>query len=112
MVDLPRAQRVKAADPNVLYRVEVLERDNERVKVHWIGYSDDKDEWIPANSLTTLDSSQECKSGGVLHLEHYFPSISMAYRIKASLTAGTRDDVDVKIELVFDPRYILEGRNN
>ena len=82
----------KAADPNVLYRVEVLERDNERVKVHWIGYSDDKDEWIPANSLTTLDSSQECKSGGVLHLEHYFPSISMAYRIKASLTAGTRED--------------------
>lgn len=105
-VDLPPAQRVKAADPNVLYRVEVLERDNERVKVHWIGYSDDKDEWIPANSLTTLDSSQECKSGGVLHLEHYFPSISMA------LTAGTRDDVDVKIELLFDPRYILEGRNN
>ena len=112
-VDLPRAQRVKAADPNVLYRVEVLERDNERVKVHWIGYSDDKDEWIPANSLTTLDSSQECKSGGVLHLEHSdFPSISMAYRIKASLTAGTRDDVDVKIELLFDPRYILEGCNN
>ena len=68
---------MKAADPNVLYRVEVLERYNEWVKVHWIGDSDDKDEWIPANSLTTLDSNQECKSGGVLHLEHYFSSISM-----------------------------------
>ena len=37
-MDLPRAQRVKAADPTaLLYRVEVLERENERVKVHWVG---------------------------------------------------------------------------
>ena len=34
---------------------------------------DDKDERIPADSLTTLDSSQKCKSGGALHLEHYSP---------------------------------------
>ena len=38
-VALPRAQRTKAADPDALYRVEVLERDDERVKVHWIGYT-------------------------------------------------------------------------
>ena len=31
-VDLPWAQRVKAADPTALYQVEVLERENERVK--------------------------------------------------------------------------------
>ena len=45
-VDLPRAQRVKAADPTALYKVEVLERENEQVKVHWVGYSHKKDEWI------------------------------------------------------------------
>ena len=57
MVALPRAQRTKTADPNTLYRVEVLERDDERVKVHWIGYSNDKDEWIPADKLTIWDKS-------------------------------------------------------
>ena len=45
-MDLPRAQRVKAADPTALYKVEVLERENEQVKVHWVGYSHKKDEWI------------------------------------------------------------------
>ena len=44
-VDLPRAQRVKAADPTV-YQVEVLEKENKRVKVHWASYSHMKDEWI------------------------------------------------------------------
>ena len=45
MVALPQAQRTKAAaDPDALYRVEVLERDDECVKVHWIGYSNEKDE--------------------------------------------------------------------
>ena len=33
-VALLRAQRTKAADPVALYRVEILERDNKRVKVH------------------------------------------------------------------------------
>ena len=33
-VDLPRVQRVKAADPTALYQVEVLQRENKRVKVH------------------------------------------------------------------------------
>ena len=44
-VDLPWAQRVKAADRTALYQVKVLERENEQVKVHWDGYSH-KDEWI------------------------------------------------------------------
>ena len=35
-VDLPQAQRVKAADATALYQVEVLERENEWVKVHWV----------------------------------------------------------------------------
>ena len=60
--DLPRAQSEGS------YRVEVLERDDERVKVHWVGYSDDKDEWIPADSLTTLDSSHD-----IYGIERYSP---------------------------------------
>ena len=52
-------------------------------------------------------ASQECESGGVgtlLSLQE-----ELAYRIKASLTAGTRDDVDVKIELPFDPLIYFGG---
>ena len=92
--------------------MHVLERDNERVKVHWIGYSNDKDEWIPADRLTALDkSSQECGSDGALHLEQNFPfnfHEELASWIKASLTAGTRD-VDVKIKLPFDPLIYFGG---
>ena len=55
-------ETVKGADSNVLYSVEVLERNNDWVMVHCVGYSDDKDEWILANSLITLDSSQELAS--------------------------------------------------
>ena len=48
---------------------------------------------------------------GALHLEQNFPfnfHEELASRIKASLTAGTRD-VDVKIELPFDPLIYFGG---
>ena len=68
--------------------------------------------WCPS-WWTTLDKScQDCGSDGAVHLEHYSPFSfheELAYRIKASLTAGTKEDVDVKIELPFDP---LEGCND
>ena len=62
---------MKAADPNALYRVEVLERRDDQVKVHWIGYTHKKDEWIAADSLTTLDEGAE--DTDVPQLERYSP---------------------------------------
>ena len=48
----------------------------------------------------------------MFHLEQYSPfnfHEELAYPIKASLTAGTREDVDVKIELPFDPLIYFGG---
>ena len=109
-VSLTQAQRVKAADPNALYRIKVLERRDDHVKVHWIGYTHKNDEWIAADSLTTLDEGAE--GTDVLQLERYSPfniHEELAYRIKAALTSGTKDSVEVKIELPFDPIIYTGG---
>ena len=109
-VSLTQAQRVKAADPNALYRIKVLERRDDHVKVHWIGYTHKNDEWIAADSLTTLDEGAE--GTDVLQLERYSPfniHEELAYRIKAALTSGTKDSVEVKIELPFDQSFTLVG---
>ena len=50
-IRLPRATRVRAVryDQNKLYPVEILERDGERVKLHYVGYSHQYDEWRDAS---------------------------------------------------------------
>lgn len=40
-----------------LYPIEVEEREGERVKIHYIGYGDDEDEWREASELVQLSKS-------------------------------------------------------
>ena len=80
------------------------------MEVHWIGSTHKKDEWIAADSLTTLDEGAE--DTDVPQLECYSPfniHEELAYRIKAALTSGTKDSVEVKIELPFDPIIYTGG---
>ena len=44
-VRLPRATRTTRATKDELYPVEVVARDGDKVKVHYIGYGDEDDEW-------------------------------------------------------------------
>lgn len=106
-VHLPRAQRVKTPDPNALYPVEVLETEDGRAKVHWVGYSSERDEWIPTDSLTTLPP--KLPEDAVEQYSPFDPHKELAFRIKSSLTSASRNDVDVKIELPFDPVVFRGG---
>ena len=102
---LPRAARVV----DRLYSVEVLERRDGRVKIHYIGYDSKYDEWrkedeivCPSNEMSrNLDSS----GASALQLESYIPfdhHRELAYSIKTALNSSQKNDPMVLIELPFD----------
>ena len=66
---MPRAERVEH-DPDKLYAVEVLEKDENRVKIHYVGYSTVHDEWRDVEDI--VPPSDEPVQGG-LQMELYRP---------------------------------------
>ena len=100
-VKLPR-ERPKRVD-ETLYPVEIVERNEERVKVHYIGYDSSYDEWKEAGELEVYD--------GGFQLESYVPFslyTELRYQIKRALNSGSRKDPAVRIELAFD-RVLFDG---
>ena len=97
-IRLPRPERLQAT--NKLYPVKVLERDNRRVKIHYVGYSDVHDECRDEEEITPF------RVQGALQMESYQPYChygELAYAIKAALrSALPRRDPDVQIEIPFD----------
>ena len=80
-----------------LYSVEVLERRDGRVKIHYIGYDTKYDEWhkedetvCPSNEMSrSLDSS----GASALQLESYIPfnhHRELAYSIKTALNSSQK----------------------
>ncbi len=65
-VELPRPERVgkSNAKRNELYKVEVLERHGDRVRVHYTGYSSSHDEWRHEDDLETLEADLATEHGG------------------------------------------------
>ena len=54
---IPRATRQKKADcSQALYPIEVRERQENSVKIHYIGYSDEHDEWRDPSELVNIGS--------------------------------------------------------
>ena len=66
---LPRAEWVRY-DRDKLYDVEIVERDGERVKIHFIGYSSKHDQWTDAVNVV---NRCPVPSYGVLQMESYRP---------------------------------------
>ena len=102
---IPRATRQKKADcSQALYPIEVRERQENSVKIHYIGYSDEHDEWRDPSELVNIGSDGH-------HLETYHPynpHQEIAYQIKLALHSGNRKDPEVRIELPFD-RLLFDG---
>lgn len=68
-IQLPRSIRARNPEPeDKLYPVEVVERDamNRRVKVHYLGYGTEYDEWKEDSEIETLSPPIE----GRLYLEY------------------------------------------
>lgn len=83
------------------YPIEVVEREGEHVKIHYIGYGDDEDEWREASELVQLSKKPQPYIPFELHRE-------LAYQIQAALDSRYRKDPDVRIEVPFD-KLLFDG---
>ena len=98
-VKLPRASKRKRNADDELYRIEVLEEKEERVKVHYIGWSEEYDEWRDRADIVLPPAPYV----------PYDPNRELAYRIKQALNSSTRQEPQTRIELPFDKLIFVGG---
>jgi len=90
---------------DTLYPVSVIssEQDSQgRVKVHYIGYGTEFDEWRNPTGLLSLESPCDSSEKYDLHQD-------LALRIKAALSSSRKSNPVVKIAMAFDKETFLEG---
>ena len=83
---ISRATRQKKADSTQLYPIEISERQEDSVKIHYIGYSDRHDEWRDPSELVSIGSDGQ----QLEDYQPYNPHEELAYQIKLSLNSGNR----------------------
>jgi len=71
----------------VWYEVKVLQFDAQRVKVHYVGFSDDEDEWLPLTHFRLQDLSRSATnaelSSEVIVLRKQVESMSERFQLSA-----------------------------
>lgn len=90
---------------DTLYPVSVCENEQDeqgRVKIHYIGYGSEHDEWKEPAGLVHLDSPCVVSERYDLHQE-------LAIRIKSALIASRKSNPSVKIIMPFDQCVFSEG---
>lgn len=101
-VKLPRATRTtQATKVDELYPVEVIARDGDKVKIHYIGYGDEDDEWRDTAEIVETQPDVEPYVPFDVHRE-------LAYQIALALNSKHRSEPEVRIELPFD-KLLFEG---
>lgn len=97
-VKLPRAEAVKTK----LYPVTVTERDSgsSRVKIHFVGYSEDYDEWREEEDLESLEDDQ-CLEPATPY-QPFSVYGNLRVKIKQALVSGRKSSPIVKINIGFD----------
>ena len=114
---LPRAKRVRKKKPNdicdELFPIEVLQRENQRVQVHYIGYDAKYDEWKDEDEIERLSENEAEAEDMPDNLEIESESVGTCYkplslydilrlRIKRAMTCSRKDSPSVKITMPFD----------
>ena len=95
---LPRAESIKPK----LYPVSVTERDSDRVKIHYVGYSEDHDEWRNEEELESLGEGQNEKTTAGSPYQPFSIHSILRVKIKQALTCGRKSSPIVKISMAFD----------
>ena len=98
-VILPRAVREKQTDSK-LYSVDVVERNplTHKVKIHYIGYDSDQDEWRDEADLVDMSGSQP----SYLLSPNFSLYQELALLIKSSLQSSRKGNPEVKLTMNFD----------
>ncbi|SMN01620.1 hypothetical protein SPONL_2199 [uncultured Candidatus Thioglobus sp.] len=95
---LPRASSSLVKDK--LYPVTVLEQDSDRVKVHYVGYSSEHDEWKYGGELEDLEPEEGPATCSVY--QPYSLYSNLRIKVKQALTCGRKSSPLVKIVMAFD----------
>lgn len=104
---LPRAKKTRASKEK-LFAVEVLQVENDRVKVHYVGYGEEYDEWKDQSEIETiLGEDDDCGSdmveaNTVVGYQPFSLYKELRIRIKRSLTCSRTASPLVKINIPFD----------
>lgn len=107
---IPRNGRVRSRAGDGLYPIEILDDEQGscdragKVKVHYIGYSEDYDEWKDAEDIEDIEDVTDDESPDQLASSVYAPYSlykDLGLRIKRSLTCARASPV-TKIVLPFD----------
>ena len=103
---LPRAKRVRKQKPNdscdELFSIEILQREDQRVQIHYIGYDEKYDEWKDETEIECLSKNEaEAESVGACY-KPLSPYDILRLRIKRAMTCSRKDSPSVKITMPFD----------
>jgi len=110
-IDLLRAKREKR---DKLYPIEIFETQQFRVKICYVGYSDDDDEWCELSDITQLPIPDNSCSRTTVNtstaevVQPYSLYKELGLKIKQSLTCGRKDSLLVKITMEFD-NFLFKG---
>ena len=116
-VKIPRTTSSKCVTgprDDKLYRLRVLEEDNDsdRVKVRYIGYGSEHDEWRAKEDVVVLDdpdSSSSEEYDDIPVAKHSFKQFclydELGYRIKCCLMSDRKRDPLCRISMPFDTVY-------
>ena len=109
-IKLPKAKKqTQKTSCSQLYPVDVVERgENGRVNVHYIGFSQEFDEWREPSDIVPLelDESSDPNSPVLLPFSLYF---ELDNTIKKALNSGRKESPHVRIEMAFDKLQFTGG---
>ena len=89
--------RRKNSSKNQLYDIEIIDQDGSRVKVHYIGYSSEYDEWKPKTEVKYVAPTFTSVTD-----EPFSPLKELACSIKRKLLPCRSGDPDVRIQVPCD----------
>ena len=113
----PRAKRVRRQKPDDIcdevFPIEILQREDQRVQVHYIGYDTKYDEWKDEAEIECLTDNEAEAEDSPVFLEMDSQSVGTCYkplslydilrvRVKQTLTCSRKDSPSIKISMPFD----------
>jgi len=101
---LPREGKRKAA--HKLYPIEVVARRGSQVRIHYIGYGTEYDEWRESNDLVCTQTSNNTintnyHTTGTI-IQPYNLHAELRVKIKQALVCGKKQSPSVSIDMGFD----------
>ena len=101
---LPRNSRKQVAQK--LYPIEVVARRESQVRIHYIGYDDDYDEWREADDLVPLNQDDNrTNTNHTTIIQPFNLHFELGVKIKQALVCGKKQSPRVIIDIGFD--YLL-----